>query len=143
MGRIATKKKDDPSGGFDTVVWGTVSRDAEVTQIGERKTPKVKFGVAYDKGQFMNCAAFGNTETAQFAASLEKGDKVLCAGVWTRRTWTGNDNKERVTEELNCDVIFAPSLLYQTAFRVPGDQDGETYSEGAEADEAEEYVPQV
>lgn len=141
MGRIATKKRNDPSGGFDTVVWGTVSRDAEVTQIGERKTPKVKFGVAYEKGQFMNCAAFGNTETAQFAASLEKGDKVLCAGVWSRRAWTGNDGKERVTDELNCDIVFAPSLLYQASFRTPEDQ--EEAEDAQEAGAADEYVPQV
>lgn len=141
MGRIATKKRNDPSGGFDTVVWGTVSRDAEVTQIGERKTPKVKFGVAYEKGQFMNCAAFGNTETAQFAASLEKGDKVLCAGVWSRRAWTGNDGRERVTDELNCDIIFAPSLLYQASFQTPEDQEGA--EDAQEAGAADEYVPQV
>lgn len=141
MGRIAMKKKDDPSGGVDTVVWGTVSRDAEVTQIGERKTPKVKFGVAYDKGQFMNCAAFGNTETAQFAASLEKGDKVLCAGVWSRRAWTGKDGNERVTEELDCDIVFAPSLLYQAAFRAPEEQ--EEAEDAQEAGGDDEYVPQV
>lgn len=139
MGRIAMKKKGDPDGGVDTVVWGTVSRDAEITQIGEKKTTKVKFGVAYDKGQYMNCAAFGNTETAQFAASLEKRDKVLCAGTWTRRKWTGKDGKERETEELNCEIVIPPSLLFQASFQAPGDSEDEEQ----EYDGSDEYVPTV
>lgn len=139
MGRIAMKKKGGPDGGVDTVVWGTVSRDAEITQIGEKKTTKVKFGVAYDKGQYMNCAAFGNTETAQFAASLEKRDKVLCAGTWSQRKWTGKDGKERVTEELNCEIVIPPSLLFQASFQAPGDLEDEEQ----EYDGSDEYVPSV
>lgn len=115
MGRIANKR---PDGGYDTVVWGSVS---QASSIGETQNhnPKVKFSVCYAKSTYMNCVAYGNTDTTQFAASLEKGDLVLCAGLWSERQYTDKDGNPRRYQELVCDIVFPPAALMEAAFRVP------------------------
>jgi single-strand DNA-binding protein len=48
------------------------------------------------------------------AECLQKGDRVVCAGTWSKRTWRDREGKERETIELTARDI-GPSLLFRTA----------------------------
>ena len=115
MGRIATKRADSTPENpkFDVVVWGTVSKDAELTFTKQQEIPKVSFGVSYDKKTYMNCITLKDTPTARVAADLRKGDTVLCMGVWSSRKYQGRDGNEKTWAELLCEVIIRqPDVFY-------------------------------
>ena len=128
MGRIATKRADSTPENpkFDVVIWGTVSKDAELTFTKQQEIPKVVFGVSYDRKTYMNCITLKDTPTARVAADLRKGDTVLCMGVWSSRTYKGRDGNEKTWAELLCEVIIRqPDVFYG--------QD-ETYGENQQED---------
>ena len=116
MGRIATKRADSTPENpkFDVVVWGTVSKDAELTFTKQQEIPKVSFGVSYDKKTYMNCITLKDTPTARVAADLRKGDTVLCMGVWSSRKYRGRDGNEKTWAELLCEVVSLMFFMSRT-----------------------------
>lgn len=48
------------------------------------------------------------------AECLAKGDRIVCAGTWSKRTWKDREGKDRQTIELTARDI-GPSLLFRTA----------------------------
>lgn len=142
MGRIAIKRADSTPENpkFDVVIWGTVSKDAQLTFTKQQEIPKVTFGVSYDKKTYMNCITLKDTPTARVAADLRKGDMVLCAGVWTSREYQGRDGQKKTWAELLCDVIIRqPDVFYGQSEEVAeGNSDAGTTGDGGDTYEYEE-----
>lgn len=97
------KAQDD--GSRNVLIAGVLLRDAKFEYTKNSQTPKVTFSVAYGKKQYMKCVALGDRPTTLLASGLEKGDVVLCAGIWTRREYTGADGAQKNWDELLCDYI--------------------------------------
>lgn len=108
MGIWVSKENDDHTRYMR--VWGRLSREPHVgqTQKGE---PKVQFGMAYAKSEFMNIIAVGNNDTTKIACALEKGDVVTIEGTWSQRKYTTKEGEEKVWSELRADTILPQSLL--------------------------------
>ena len=88
------------------MIWGTVSRDAKLEFTKMKNIPKVTFGVAYARKTFMNCLTLGDGDETAVAARLEKGDKVLCAGVWSSREYTTQEGEKKTWSELRVDMVI-------------------------------------
>lgn len=146
MGRILAKQLEGD--GYDAVLWGTVSQPPTLQEVGEKKTPKVKFSLAYAKGQFMNCVAWSNNETSQTAVTLHKGDRVLVAGTWAQRSFTGNDGKPRTVQEITCDLVIPQAVialaLLGPPYALPDNAEAERDSSAYQGEsEQTDYIPQV
>lgn len=138
MGRIATKRADSTPENpkFDVVIWGTVSKDAELTFTKQQEIPKVVFGVSYDRKTYMNCITLKDTPTARVAADLRKGDTVLCMGVWSSRTYRGRDGNEKTWAELLCEVIIRQPDVFYGQDETSGENQQE---DGTSADASDTY----
>lgn len=113
-------------GDITTTVIGNLTKDPEL-----RVTPSgasvVAFTIAsssrvYDQqaGEwkdgatvFMRCSAWRHMAD-HIAETIEKGTRVIAHGRLKQRTWTDNNNVERIVIELEVDEI-GPSLKYATA----------------------------
>lgn len=82
MSIFRTKEAD---GTVNALVFGKVTRDPTLNPKGDR----IRFGVAYGKGKFMDIQAFADSPAGQLAGYLEKGDHVCVAGLW--ESWQRED----------------------------------------------------
>lgn len=90
------------------IVCGFVARDAELKTVGEKRSSLCRWSVkAGEKGNgedkeaiWVNCQAWH--DNARYAASVKKGDKVLCIGKIEKNT--GTDGKEY--KNLVCEFIL-------------------------------------
>lgn len=140
MGRIATKRNDSTpeSPRYDVIVWGTVSRDANLTFTKSKEIPKVQFGISYDKKTFMNCVALDDKPATRVAADLQKGDAVLCVGVWSSREYTDKNGEKKTWAELVCDLVIKQPDVFYAQSSGEEDNSGEPGTNAA-GDDTSEY----
>ena len=125
MSLIYSKTQD---GTIYVLASGTVVRDAEVKQTGT--VSRVKFTVAYDKKQYMDCEAFADSDVGSIAACLEKNDTIAVMG--KHRTWEYNGKQY---QSVSADMIFtmtAPPAIPQAA--CPPEENSSAFSEIDESD---------
>lgn len=63
--------------------------------------------------EFYNIIVWGS-QAERAAEHLQRGDRVVAAGTWTKRYWTDREGEERETIELTARDI-GPSLLFHAA----------------------------
>lgn len=93
------------------MVWGELSRDPQIKCVNK---PKVEFGLKYHRKMFVNCVAWGETDTSTVMAALERGDTVLCIGQWEKREYTNKKGEKKDWSELTCEIIIPMSLIRHT-----------------------------
>ena len=84
----------------DMIVWGEVSRDAELGYTRQKEIPKAEFSIRYDNHKFMSVTALGDFPQTAVASRLEKGDFVICAGQWEERQYKDRNGNDRTWSEL-------------------------------------------
>lgn len=129
MSIIYSKTQD---GTLNILAAGKVTRDAEVKQTGN--ISRVKFSIAYDKKQYMDCEAFADSDVGAVAACLEKGDIVAVMG--KHRTWEYNDKQYF---SLSADFIFTMSVPEYDAPH--SEQSEQTSAKFEKLDNSEEELP--
>lgn len=93
--------------GGSVIVCGYVPKDAELKTVGEKGSSLCRWSVKVDEkangdqkeAVWANCQAWHGT--ARYAASIKKGDTVLCVG--NLETNTGTDGK--VYKNLVCEFV--------------------------------------
>lgn len=109
MGILSSKIVTDPETGYrscDMILWGEVSRDASLSYTRNKNAPKVEFGVRYGDKKFMNVAAIGDYPQTAIASRMEKGDFVLCAGIWEERPYKNKNGENKTWCELKVSARF-------------------------------------
>lgn len=84
---------------------------------------------------WVSVVSFGNL-AEHVAASLNKGDKVVCSGRLTQRTWQADDGSNRSIIQISADDI-TPSLTWATAIveRVQRSKAGDNQPPGGQQPE--------
>ena len=139
------KEQDD--GSRNVIIVGTVTRDAKFEYTKNSHVPKVTFSVAHGNKQYMNCLVLGDRDSTLIASGLEQRDVVLCAGKWTRRTYTSKDGAPKNWDELLCEIVIpqpVPSAAMMES--APSSPSAPVYTNAAQApfvemDEDEEDLP--
>lgn len=125
------------------VVWGQVTQDATFRHFDSGKSVcnfSVKYGRAESNGQgskkglFINVSAWG--KTGEYAAGLEKGDYVICAGTLERDDYRSKKKGEDIFL-LNAEIVLVqPVPVYaEEAAETPENGTG---NEGGFAETAED-----
>lgn len=111
------RKRVDAEGKADgsqyMICTGSVSRDAKVGEIPKNHVPEVKFGMGYDRKQFMNVCAVGDNAVTKSSACLEKGDAVYVVGTWSQRPYTTRDGENKIWSELRAEEVYFPERLME------------------------------
>jgi single-strand DNA-binding protein len=94
---------------------GNLTRDPEITTVGQKDTPKAFFSIACDhrykdasgewasNPSYFNVVAWG--DLAQFCSVLAKGTKVAVTGRLDQRTWDKDDGTKGYAIELVADEV--------------------------------------
>lgn len=99
--------------GKTVMVCGTLPRDAEYREVGEKQTPLCKFGLKVgereaDGGEreaiWCNCTCW--RKTADAAAGFCKGDTVFAVGEIREHTYQDREGNDAVSKELVCEGVF-------------------------------------
>lgn len=117
------------------IVSGTVSRDAELAYTQSKGLPKVTFGVRFDRKQFMNVMALGDSQTTMVAAGLEKDDAVFVIGTWSCKKYRTKKGEDKTWEELKADLIIPQAMALGTTKDLPMDNGDPDAFESANDDE--------
>jgi single-strand DNA-binding protein len=98
------------------ILIGNVGKTPETTVIAASQRDVAKFSLATKEGyydanknwkdstEWHNIVAFGPV-AKKVERSVAKGDLVLVEGRIRTRKWTGRDNQERYTTEINVDTL--------------------------------------
>lgn len=110
MGKFMGKAwRDDNGKEFAfCLAWGTVSRDPKTTCYSK---PKVEFGLKWQRGQFLNVEAWGDSPSFQVCSSIEKGEMVVVMGIFKRFSYTTKDGEQKEGSAVTCDICVPMSLL--------------------------------
>lgn len=90
---------------------GRVVKGAEIKETKNGKE-KVKFSFAYADKEYMNVEAWGDSSVGQAAATLEKGDQVIVAGIV--RSW---EYEGKTYSTLDADFVASQEALLQALFQ--------------------------
>ena len=108
MGLLVQGNKKDKSK-YWVLLWGRISRNPYVGETA-KGVPKAQFGMAYDKGEFMNIRAVGKSDETRLSCAMEKGDVVAILGEWSQSKYKTKDGEEKIWSETRADIIFSQSL---------------------------------
>lgn len=109
MGIQHSKIVKDPETKIEScsmILWGEVSRDASLSYTRSKNAPKVEFGVRFESKKFMNVVSIGDCPQTATASRMEKGDFVMCAGLWERRPYTNKNGEDKTWSELKIGARF-------------------------------------
>ena len=88
---------------------GNVTRDAKETCHSK---PKVAFGLAYAKKQFINeCIAWDGSPFYETAKRLEYGDRVLVAGILSEKDYVNSSGERNTSRELNIGFLVPAAVI--------------------------------
>ncbi len=85
--------------GNNVLAAGRVTRDAELKEVGEKKSLMAKFGVAVADKTYVNVVAW--RQIAEDCRGIVKGDTVAVYGTEEAREYNGREYKD-VTAEMVC-----------------------------------------
>lgn len=91
---------------------GSLISDAKVEMFNKKKT---SFVIKYHGRNYMTCVLWGDSQSANIAASLEKGDMVLAIGTVTTSKYTvrkgEHKGQEKEWHDLNCQILIPMSVI--------------------------------
>lgn len=135
MGVLSSKIYIDEETGYrqaDMLLWGEVVQDARLSYTKHKHCPKVEISVKYSRNKYMRVTSLGDYQQTAVASRLEKGDYVLCAGLWEERPYKNKDGEEKFWSELKISAklngFISPLGQVQSAEMGEATEEGPTAS---------------